>query len=56
MMFVGLVTSLFGRFLQGAIARDTEFSADATSAECLASPMPWCPPCARSADFRSVPI
>jgi Zn-dependent protease with chaperone function len=40
MMLVGLVTSLFGRFLQGAIARDTEFSADATSAECLASPMP----------------
>jgi Zn-dependent protease with chaperone function len=39
MMFVGLVTSLFGRFLQGAIARDTEFSADAVSAECLGSPM-----------------
>ncbi len=40
MMLVGLVTSLFGRFLQGAIARDTEFSADATSAKCLASAMP----------------
>jgi Zn-dependent protease with chaperone function len=40
MMFAGLLSSLFGRFLQGAIARDTEFSADATSAECLASPMP----------------
>ena len=40
MMLVGLVTSLFGRFLQGAIARDTEFSADATSAECLATAMP----------------
>jgi Zn-dependent protease with chaperone function len=40
MMLVGLVTSLFGRFLQGAIARDTEFSADATSAGCLASAMP----------------
>ncbi len=39
MMFLGLVSSLFGRFLQGAIARDTEFSADATSAECLGSPM-----------------
>lgn len=40
MMLMGLVSSLFGRFLQGAIARDTEFSADATSAECLGSPMP----------------
>ncbi len=40
MMFMGLVSSLFGRFLQGAIARDSEFSADATSAECLGSPMP----------------
>jgi Zn-dependent protease with chaperone function len=40
MMLMGLVSSLFGRFLQGAIARDTEFSADATSAECIGSPMP----------------
>jgi Zn-dependent protease with chaperone function len=40
MMLMGLVSSLFGRFLQGAIARDTEFSADATSAECLGSAMP----------------
>jgi len=40
MMFFGLLSSLFGRFLQGAIARDNEFSADATSAECLTSAMP----------------
>jgi Zn-dependent protease with chaperone function len=40
MMLMGLVSSLFGRFLQGAIARDTEFSADAASAECLGSAMP----------------
>lgn len=40
LMFLGLVSGLFGRFLQGAISRDREFTADQSSANALASFVP----------------
>ena len=40
LMLLGLVSSLFGRFLQGAISRDREFAADQSSADAVASMVP----------------
>ena len=40
LMLMGLVSSLFGRFLQGAISRDREFAADQSAADTLASHVP----------------
>lgn len=40
LMLMGLVSSLFGRFLQGAISRDQEFAADQSSADALGSMLP----------------
>jgi Zn-dependent protease with chaperone function len=40
LMLLGLVSSLFGRFLQGAISRDREFAADQSASDALASAVP----------------
>ena len=40
LLFFGCISGVFGRFLQSAIARDTEFAADDAAAACLPSVQP----------------